>query len=155
MEFGVVEKIVLEPNMDSQKNSRMVDITVYQHDDDSVESPNTHGIDCNPVKGSRIYHIELTPEFSIAVVIGDETEPSSELAEGERETYAVEGKKRVATIRQKADGIIVMTEGTEPVLKGESHKKWADVHTHLTAFGPTDKPTIPMPESNFNRDILV
>ena len=155
MEFGTITDVKIEKNMDSDKKVRVIEMEVFQHDDEDAESPSTHGIDFNPVKGSRVFFANISSEFGTVVIIQDPTEPASDLGEGERETYAVDGTSRVATIRQKSDGTVVITEGTEPVIKGTTFKGEHDLHTHSSAFGPTGPPVKPLTQNVFNDKVLV
>lgn len=155
MEFGVVKSITIEKNMDGESDTRMIEVEVFSQDDDDVESPSTHGIDCKPVKGSRMYFANISQEFGTVILLTDPTAPAKDLEDGERETYAVDGTDRVATIRQKADGTVIITEGTEPVIKGTTFKGKYAAHTHSTAFGPSGPPIEPLTPDVFNDKVLV
>jgi len=145
MEYATIQKITIEPNDNDNKKTRMLTVEADTRDIFHVELPVNQGCEFFPCVGDRIYYDALSETYHIVPIVSggtDATLPNEKLKNGERESFAVSGGKRVAKITQKQDGTIALNDGVDYAVKyNELKKQFDDLaaafneftgHTHTT-----------------------
>ena len=76
------------------------------------------------------------------------------LSSGERIMYSRDSSGVVkASVKLTAAGDVVLNEGTEKAVKGDSFESQYNPHTHPGAFGPTGPVTTPLTPAAFNPSV--
>lgn len=101
MRVGVVTGREIKPNKNG--NSNVVLLQVVVSDDDDVQTVELIGSDeFNPVDGTKVLLVDITPSWVVAVAADDLIPP--EIDVGERRIYSSDGVGRKATILWKNNG---------------------------------------------------
>ena len=107
-----------------------------------------------PVKGDSVLVNISEQENSVVAVFRPH---QSGMSKGELWLYGRNSSGEIqSTIKLKSDGTVVINDGDEPAVKGESLNTFLTTEFQIaTAFGPGGPALTPIPESCFNRTILV
>ena len=113
MEFGTIESISVGQNLDSGENVRLARVNVIGEDTVTVEMPFPEGDEFVPGIGDTVYYEEVDSGFLVARCIQTTQAVDPTLLEGERELFSRLAGMRSAKFRLKADGTLVMNDGTD------------------------------------------
>ena len=113
MEMGTVKRSEIGAELDGDGDARVLQVELTSPEDvQSAEQYRAPGDDARPVNGTRVIVLSIGPASKVAIASID-LPPADDLAEGEREIYSTDGADRLATLRLKADGSIVLNGGSD------------------------------------------
>lgn len=115
MEYGTLKSISDGKNEDGTRDVHLLEVDILDDDPVTVELDASTNEDYLPRIGARVYFEEVTETYLVATRIQDEEVGiDTDLSSGDRVSYAIsETGEKVASIRQKEDGEIILDEGTD------------------------------------------
>ncbi len=117
MDFGIIESISIGRNLDSGENVRIAQVNIIGEDTVTVELPFPEGDEFCPAAGDTVYYEEVDTGFLVARCIQSVVPVDSTLKDGEREMFSRGGSNRVAKVRLKNDGEVVLNAGDDYAVK--------------------------------------
>ena len=117
-EYGIVKGSEVKINLEGEKKSRVLQVEITDDQDvQSVELYRMPGEDYNPADETRV--VVITIGTSKVAIAAADVEAAEDLEKGEREIYSTDGAQRLAKIRLKADGTLVLNDGSETSVRYE------------------------------------
>lgn len=146
MDQGVITKVEISKDA----SVRTLTIDIRDNDSSTVDLFVSDGVDYNPRVGDTVHFNDMTKEFQVVSRSVSTTGPDSDLAPGERQTFAADGASRTATITQRVDGTIELAGKTGYAVSYDELKtafdqlvNWCTSHTHPAPGGATLQPSVP------------
>lgn len=114
MELGIVTGYRKDKNKEGDIDRILLSVQIIDEDVRTIEFIPQHGEDTIPVNGSRVAVFTLIDSYQIAMNVSDDLE--SEVAQGEKEIYAVSGDEKKGRVKCGVDGNVVINQGTKSAL---------------------------------------
>jgi hypothetical protein len=145
----VDQGIITKVEISKDASVRTLTIDIRENDPSTVDLFVSDGVDYNPQVGDTVHFDDMTKEFQVVSRAVSTTGPDSDLAPGERQTFASDGNSRQATITQRADGTIELAGKTDHAVLYSELKTafdqlvdWCTQHTHPVSGAATTAPSI-------------
>lgn len=110
LEIGTISGREIALNNDAEKPTTLLQSVVSEEEDvQTIELQNSSGVDIQPPDESRVFILNVSDSYKVAICVDDGIEPAADLEPGEQEIYSSLDGERVAKIRLKTDGTIDIT----------------------------------------------
>lgn len=113
MDFGVIQSVAIATNLESGENVRLAQVNLEGEDTVTVELPFSQGDEVVPEVGDTVYFSEVDSGMLIGMYIQSGIPVDDSLGEGDRELFSKSGANRMAKMRLKNDGVIVLNDGDD------------------------------------------
>jgi len=156
LEFGDLTGFEIEKNKDAEIKTVLLQLRVLDDNNgETIELQNLSGVDNRPPSGARVFFIPVSESYQVAVCVDDHSEPAQDIEEGEQEFYSLDAGARMATIRFKKDGDLILNAGDRTLTAYEQLKQEFDklkqdfnnlvnmhnAHIHITTATVAATPT--------------